>query len=259
MSGYILCQVKKAGTPYYIESISTNIYTIEELCFYLANNVYLIDSTIMNEALCRWVEEELALPHLAQRLYHLLGKETSVSDFIMPVFKEINYLSYEELKSLTSRLDKLEKEPLYVRQKMKGDCLVENRMYVNAIKAYQRSLASAREKEAESFFMGTVFHNLGCAFSYLFQKEEALECFENAYGHLQTKESLLTYLAAFSTTRTPIEYESKLMELGVDSQMRAQVEEAVKNAWDEDVTVPGHNVDAMLERLTKEYHRSTGS
>ena len=49
MSGHHLCQVRKAEHPYYIESISTNIYTIEELCFYLQQNIYLVDSSIMNE------------------------------------------------------------------------------------------------------------------------------------------------------------------------------------------------------------------
>lgn len=34
MSGYILCQLKRAEIPYYIENISTNIYSIEELCYY---------------------------------------------------------------------------------------------------------------------------------------------------------------------------------------------------------------------------------
>ena len=40
MSGYILCQVKRAKLPYYIENISTNIYSIEELCFYFYHNIY---------------------------------------------------------------------------------------------------------------------------------------------------------------------------------------------------------------------------
>ena len=31
MSGYILCQTKKADTPYFVENISTNIYTLEEI------------------------------------------------------------------------------------------------------------------------------------------------------------------------------------------------------------------------------------
>ena len=52
MSGYILCQLKRAKMPYYIENISTNIYSIEELCYYFYHNIYLLDETILNEHLC---------------------------------------------------------------------------------------------------------------------------------------------------------------------------------------------------------------
>ena len=45
MSGYILCQTKKAQRPYFIENISMNIYSIEELCYYLYHNLYLADHT----------------------------------------------------------------------------------------------------------------------------------------------------------------------------------------------------------------------
>ena len=50
MSGYILCQVKKAEKPFYIENISTNIYSIEELCYYLYNNLYLVDSSLISSS-----------------------------------------------------------------------------------------------------------------------------------------------------------------------------------------------------------------
>ena len=46
MSGYILCQTKKAQRPYFIENISMNIYSIEELCYYLYHNLYLADHTV---------------------------------------------------------------------------------------------------------------------------------------------------------------------------------------------------------------------
>ena len=62
MSGYILCQTKTADSPYFIENISTNIYTLEELCYYLFHNLYLIDDTVMNERLCLWLQDELNLP-----------------------------------------------------------------------------------------------------------------------------------------------------------------------------------------------------
>ena len=51
MSGYILCQTKKAQHPYFIENISMNIYSIEELCYYLYHNLYLADHTVFNEEL----------------------------------------------------------------------------------------------------------------------------------------------------------------------------------------------------------------
>lgn len=51
------------------------IYTIEELCYYICNNLYLIDYTIVNERLCRWVGDELELPKLAEELRRLLSGE----------------------------------------------------------------------------------------------------------------------------------------------------------------------------------------
>ena len=69
-----LCQVKKAEKPYYIESIGIHIYTIEELCFYLYENIYLIDQTIINEALCDWLRDELGLKKLYRQLYEQLEK-----------------------------------------------------------------------------------------------------------------------------------------------------------------------------------------
>ena len=98
MSSYILCQVKRASMPYYIENISTNIYSIEELCYYFYHNIYLLDETILNEHLCDWLRKELGLEKLYKRLYKVLEEGLGTSEFILAVFKEINYLTYEELK-----------------------------------------------------------------------------------------------------------------------------------------------------------------
>ena len=47
MSGYILCQTKKADKPFFVESINTNIYSLEELCYFLYHNLYLVDSSCL--------------------------------------------------------------------------------------------------------------------------------------------------------------------------------------------------------------------
>ena len=85
MGSLILCYKKKAKQPYEITRIHRKIYTIEELCYYLCNNLYLIDYTIMNEQLCDWLEEELSLTELAQNLRQSLKQHGSVEQFVVTI------------------------------------------------------------------------------------------------------------------------------------------------------------------------------
>ena len=62
MGSLILCHKKRAKRPFEISRVHMRIYTIEELCYYICNNLYLIDYTIVNERLCRWIGDELELP-----------------------------------------------------------------------------------------------------------------------------------------------------------------------------------------------------
>ncbi|MDO4273022.1 MAG: tetratricopeptide repeat protein [Eubacteriales bacterium] len=260
MSGYILCQTKKAETPYFIENISTNIYSLEELCYYLYHNLYLVDKTIINEGLCTWIQEELELPRLAAKLRPHLGKFASAEDVLYPVFKEINYLSYEELRILNGQLAKLDAEAPAVREKRKGDSLVENGMYVNAIRVYEKLLQRDDLEKISDGLRENVYHNLGCACSYLFQMEKALDCFRKAYEISQSREALKSYLLACQSICTPIEYESKLTELDVEEELRQEIKEDLEHfAKRPEKEVYSRNIDTMLEEFTREYHRSTGS
>ena len=146
MAGYILCQVKRADMPYYIENISTNIYSIEELCYYFYHNIYLLDETIINEHLCDWLRKELGLEKLYRRLYKILEEEQGTAECILAVFKEINYLSHREFKKLNEALALLQRQPAVQREKKKGDYLVENRMYVTALRIYENALKK-KDKE----------------------------------------------------------------------------------------------------------------
>ena len=61
-------------------------------------------------------------------------------EFILAVFKEINYLTHQEFKKLNEQISLLEQQPKILREKKKGDYLVENKMYVNAVKIYENAL-----------------------------------------------------------------------------------------------------------------------
>ena len=254
MSGYILCQTKRAKLPYFIENISTNVYSIEELCYYLYHNLYLIDQTIMNEGLCSWIQEELELPALAAKLRSKISKFASAEDIVYPVFKEINYLTYEELKELNVRMQKMNEETPAMREKQKADALMENEMYVHAIQVYQNLLEREDLEEIREGMTEKVYHNLGCAYSYLFQMEKATEYFRKAYEGSRSREALEAYLIAFGMTRTSSEYEKMAKSIGTEKEVMQNIRERLQEfSKTPELVVNKTNMDEILTRISQKY------
>ena len=51
-----LCVHESAKTPNYAEATGNHLYSIEELAYYLYENIYLIDERIIDEKLYSWIE-----------------------------------------------------------------------------------------------------------------------------------------------------------------------------------------------------------
>ena len=58
----------------------------------------------MNEGLAEWFKEELKLRRLAQKLQQLVQREFTLGEFILPVLREINYLSNTEFRDLELKI-----------------------------------------------------------------------------------------------------------------------------------------------------------
>ena len=257
MSSYILCQVKRASMPYYIENISTNIYSIEELCYYFYHNIYLLDETILNEHLCDWLRKELGLEKLYKRLYKVLEEGLGTSEFILAVFKEINYLTHKEFKELNEKLNLLELQPVVLREKKKGDYLVENKMYVNAIRIYENALQKEDKDGLGEQFSGGIYHNMGCAYLHLFQFADAAQCFLKAYQVLRTKQVLSHYLMAVYMEQQE-GFEKACEDMEASKEQKQEVLQKLEEAEQETQPVTREEAEEVLNGFIRDYHRSTG-
>lgn len=257
-----LCQVRQAAKPYYIESISTNIYSIEELCFYLYENIFLIDHTIVNEALCDWIRDELGLKKLYRQLYDQLEKQQGISYFVLPILREIGYLPQQEMRELQERISKLEVQPGDARQKLKGDYLARSRMFGSAIHEYYQILDRRGPGNLGAQFYAEIWNNLGCVYARLFLFEEAADCFLRAWKLVRTKEALRKYVSALPMFLPDEEYRKKLEELDADSYLVARIQEYnAKICRDAEESEGMKRLreeapDALLEELKEEYRRS---
>ena len=85
MGELLLCHETIAALPYYIEETGINIYSMEELSYYISGNVYLLDHSFMCESLCTWVEKQMHRVELAQDPGRPADGEGKISGSYLPV------------------------------------------------------------------------------------------------------------------------------------------------------------------------------
>ena len=94
MGGLILCR-KKAEVPLYIELSNINIYSMEELCYYLYHNIYAINKSFFNDALFEFLKhmEETAL---VQRLNTDILSGKKYISLVWTILSCVDYYSSAE-------------------------------------------------------------------------------------------------------------------------------------------------------------------
>ena len=158
MGSLILCHKKRARQPYEITRVHMRIHTIEELCYYICNNLYLIDHTIMNRQLCDWIETELEMEELASRLREELSRNCSQDQFIIALLKGSVIYNMSEINKIQIKLDKLKNQKEVERSKFKADCLMESGEYEDAVLAsYGAGLTETQKKNYIQLFIRHLF------------------------------------------------------------------------------------------------------
>ena len=62
MSGMILCRSEYSKVPYYIEGADVNVYSTEEISYFLYNDIYLVGADFFCEDLFVFIERSIKEP-----------------------------------------------------------------------------------------------------------------------------------------------------------------------------------------------------
>ena len=108
MSELLFCHAPIAALPYYIEELGINIYSMEELCYFIAGNVFLLDDSFMNEELCTWIEKQMGAYKLAENLRNVMHAGRRLSVFVGLILEDTCYYSKPEIDNIVSTLEQLE-------------------------------------------------------------------------------------------------------------------------------------------------------
>lgn len=252
MGSLILCHSKRAKQPYEISRVHMRIYTIEELCYYICNNLYLIDYTIINRQLCNWIDRELELRELAERLREELRQNCSMEQFVLTILRESTIYATADINKIQGILEHLQNQKDVERRKYKADSLQNSGEYETAILVYQSIINGEWDDSVHKSFYGKIYACLGAAYGRLFLYEEAAHMYLEAYRICEDTCMLKAYLYCCYRYLPREQYVKMLSGNPVYLSVDSVLKEEVKNVRQEvDVDIP----EEQLDQWKREYRR----
>lgn len=197
MGELILCRQPMAATPFYIESASLNVYSLEELSFYIFHNTETIGEDFISADLLRWIDEELSFPALSDRLRALKNSDMPFHVQIETLLSSCGYLTPGEIKDTVRDIMVYSGLSPEERKKKRADQLLKNGRFRKALFTYQEILADSGISRS---FYGDVCHNMGYAYASVFLFKEAAKYYRMAYERNTSTRSLSQMLFCLMET-----------------------------------------------------------
>lgn len=232
-------------TPYFIPGLEIPVYCIEELCYCMKENAFLLDTTLMNDGLTEWIDDKCGLEKLAEMLHPLIHKQGSMSTFVVMILEYTGLYDSSVVRSVEQVLKEGAGLSAIEKRKRQVDYLVEKKKYVSALRGYDALLAKW-EKPAEeggefpaAEVKAGILHNKGVTMAHLMRYGQAAECFRQAAELTGAEEHRVSYLAAKRMELSEEEYISFAAGLHDSYDSALMLESTMQRAqeeWEEHVT-----------------------
>lgn len=223
MGKLIICNGKQAARPYYIKLTNTVVYSIEELCYFLYNNIDMIHEEFFQETLVTWISEEVKLAERADKLRELIKAEAGVKDLVVCILCSADYYTEPEIKQLLCRMDETAMlTPLELKKKKANDFL-KYRQFSEAATIYESILNGKEASNLSSEEYGDILHNLAIVQLNTVGVYLAAESFKQAYERNHNPESLKQYLYALIISNQNLKFKEEATVYGLDLEAQMQL------------------------------------
>ncbi|MBE5937868.1 MAG: hypothetical protein E7265_07540 [Lachnospiraceae bacterium] len=248
MGRLILCAADVAKEPYTMPVSGVKVYSIEELCYYLYQNIYEITPDYFDEKLVLWLNHQLGMKVIAEKLETLLEIDGSLKDIVISILCSCDYYSEDEIKALLGVLTEIEHLPYHGKQKQKADMYLRYGRYVLAKKEYDKLLGSGYSVNLTPTEYGNILHNRAMASFFLGMYEEALIDMKDAYARNNDSRTLQQYLYALLLCGRKDEFQKEVLNYQIGSNVAEGILELYGNAKERAMESNGYQEISKLRK-----------
>lgn len=256
MNNCILCRRKTAKIPFYIESVSLNLYSAQELCYFISNYLPLAGEVIDDGGLVRWLDEECGMPGTADIISSLLtGRNDTQFEALKIILKNTNYYTSSELEKIYERMDSFQEKRPIDKKMARAAVLMKNNKLKSAVEDYEEILRDPETAGEPDEFIGKLNYNLGCACTKLFKLTRARRCFETALEKIPQEKVRKADMAAAYLEEGLEGFEAEAKRIGAPINEKTKVLAEIEAMKDPEIK---EDLSVLAARWIKEYHESTG-
>ena len=210
MGQLIYCNGNKAKTPFYFQSTGIEVFTMEELCYYLYHNVETLEEDLAEPQLIPWIRDELGIADRAGFLQQLINQKSGVKDLVVSIFCSTDYYTQEEINQLIAEIDAYAELLPIERKKRHADAFLRYRKTREASLEYRNILDDRDFVNLPVREQGMTYHNLAVLLARDGLLRQASKYFLVAYQKGGEKESLCQYLYALKLGGMEKEFDREL-------------------------------------------------
>lgn len=252
MGRVILCETKPATTSYIFPNTKIEVFSYEELCFYIYNNVALISEEYIGVTMFNWIEESLQLPELAKQLRVVKEKDTTdLTDLLTTILTYKEYYTISEVKEFIFQMERMKGLTPPQFRKLQADGFLRYRKYLKAASIYDEILEQNPDLKNESL-LGAIYHNKAVAMANNYELKEAMDSYLKAYELTKNPRSIYEYLLLAAAVREREDVEVLAKFYGVE-EMVIQIYDAIEDA---EADVTGSPIYHRMEKAMFHYEKN---
>ena len=253
----ILCIGSYAQNPFFIEKIGKNVYCIEELCYCIVQNAFLLDDDFFSQELFGWIDNECSLSRLSDDLRTMYARKCSIAAIAGTILDYVGYNTKKEVDRTEEILRENAGMDVYDKKLQRADFLMKNGRFNMAFAEYNFLLGNT--PDMDSLIRAHIEHNEGVMYAKLFLFDRAAEMFLKAYEDGGNKESYIQYLSAVRMNLSNKEYISFIADNDEAYASSMEVEKRMKLAEEEFEASSENNIISALsvyrdEGKSREYY-----
>ena len=278
MSGIIICKTKTADNPYTFLNTKMSVYTYEELCYYIFNNMVLVGKDDLTDRLTAWLRDEIEMYDLADKVDALNQKNAYIQDVMVEILTFGEFYGTEDIKEFLGECKRIRTLKPYELDKRRADSYMMYKHYIKADAIYDEIIEYKESHDEYDEFLGNIYHNKGVALAGNLQLEETNACCIRAFSLTKNNESLIEYFCVMAVTvdtatlqreirkrGMPAGFLDDLMSEIADSKedvhemsIYNKVQKAVYNRMHGDIEDYDRRMDSLLSTLKDQFRNQIG-